>query len=123
MDGVPRGAASFELVCQPKAVAMATGSFDVQRWQIKHFGKVGVQFASCSASNRSCNNLRTCFRFRDPKKDHCERCRVEEVTFCSRSDADRIKLIRCAEQQLACIQHGRINPIRGVVVWRSRFDG
>ena len=50
------------------------------------------------------------------QKDHCERCRVEEVTLCSRSDADRIRLVRCAVQQLACIQYGRINPIRGVVV-------
>ena len=57
------------------------------------------------------------------QKDHCERCRVEEVTFCSRSDADRTRLIKCAVQQLACIQYGRINPIRGVVVWRSRFEG
>ena len=56
------------------------------------------------------------------QKDHRERCRVEEVTFCSRSGADRIRFSRCAVQQLACIRWGRINPIRGVV-WRSRFDG
>ena len=29
------------------------------------------------------------------QKDHCERCRVEEVTFCSRSDADRISRALC----------------------------
>ena len=29
-------------------------------------------------------------------KYYCEWCRVEEVTFCSGSDADRIRLVRCA---------------------------
>ena len=52
-----------------------------------------------------------CFRCRDPKRPLCG---MEEVTFCSCSDADRIRVIRCAAQQLACIPHARINPIRGV---------
>ena len=37
--------------------ATATGFLNVQRWRINLFGKVGVQFASCSAANRSCNSL------------------------------------------------------------------
>ena len=37
--------------------SMTMGFLGVQRWWIKHFGNVGVQFASCSAANRSCQKL------------------------------------------------------------------
>ena len=57
------------------------------------------------------------------RQDHCERRLVEEVTLCNRRGCRSHRAMKRVVKQLTCIQHCRIRPISGVVVWRSRFDG
>ena len=89
MDGALRGAASFELVrfCP---------------WPLPRAS------STCSGGG-SIFSEKSAFSLRLVRQP------IVHATAWSRCDADRVRLIRCAAQQLSCIQYGRINPIRGVV--------